>query len=253
MSVKKNMPLPKIELLLNFYCYHLGEDDEDQYDEDLLFGGDVEGGFGSSSEEESENFENLETDIKYHSHDIDIDLDHQFDNQAKPSTRKIANNEPTKNISKNRDDSKLKRVTNYTNNRESIKDNFKERNNSKLNRGPQTDNKESNKNNFRDRDVSKLRRTTDSTNNRESSFRRTNDSRLTKTSQSENKDSFRELDNSKLTKTPRQTNIGDSNKNIFSEKDKIRKEKVPLIQIRISKPTLSEEKKKKRTELGKIN
>ncbi len=183
-----------------------------------MFGGDAEGGFGSSSEEDelenfenSENLENLETDKKYHSHDIDIDWDHT-DNQAKPSSRKIENNEPT--------------------NRESIKDNFKERNNSKLNRGPQTDNKESFKNNFRDRDVSKLRKTADSTNNRESSFRGANDS--------------------KLTKTLHQTNNGDSNKNIFSEKDKIRKEKVPLVQIRISKPGLPEEKKRKRTKSGKI-
>ncbi len=222
-----------------------------------MFGGDVEGGFGSSSEEDelenlenSENLENLETDKKDYSHDIDIDLDHQFDNQAKPSTKKIANNEPTKNISKNRDDYKLKTSNNSTN-RESIQD----RNNSKLNKKLHTDNKESIKNSSTDRDVSESRRTTDST-NRESnktSFRGTNDSRLKRTSQSENNDYFRELDNSKLTKTLHQTNIGGSNKIIFSEKDKIRKEKVPLIQIRISKPALSEEKKRKRIESGKIS
>jgi hypothetical protein len=265
------MPLPKIELLLNFYCYHLGEDDEDQYDEDLLFGGDVEGGFGSSSDEEEldnsenlENFENLKTDQKDYSHELDTDLDHQFDNQTKPSTRKIANTDSTKSISQNRNAYKLK-TSNNSANRESIQD----RNNLKLNKTPQTDNKESFKNNFRDRNVSKLRRTAYSTNNRESSFRELDNSKLTetphqtniggsnktfsKTSQSENKDSFREFSTSKSTKTVHQTNIGGSNKTNFKEKDKIRKEKVPLIQIRISKPALSEEKKRKRTESGKIN
>jgi hypothetical protein len=240
------MPLPRIELLLNFYCFHLGEEEEDQYDEDFLFGGDVEGGFGSSSEEESENFENLETVKKDYSHELDIDLDHQTDNQTKPSTRKIENNESIKN----RDDSKLKRVTNSTN-RESIQD----RNNSKLNKKPQTDNKESNKHNFRDRNISELRRTIDSTNNRESnkdSFRATNDSQLKRTSQSENNDYFREFSTSKSTKTVHQNNIGDSNKTNYKEKDKIRKQKVPLVQIRISKPALSEEKKRRRTESGKI-